>query len=183
MPRWTTMSPGTSVRETRSRVVPLRPPLPRDHDLDVCDPLAGDAPELRHRSRAQRGAAPRGEHRGEPLAVPRECGVTDRVDRAVDAVEPPVLGALADRARIEPEAAQLREGHQTVLVCREPRDQPIDRRGVRRLSPVEGRFVSHPGIVVASPRTDLPAIVTNVCRNLAALRSAACRPTSTGPKC
>ena len=79
--------------------------LARHDHLDVCDPLARDAPELRHRSRAQRGTLSGGEHPGEPLSLARQRPVADRVDRAVDAMQASLLDAFGHGTRVETQRA------------------------------------------------------------------------------
>jgi hypothetical protein len=52
--------------------------------------------------------------------------VADGVDRAVDAMQAPVLDALGHGTRIEAHGAQLIETNESVLGCRQPRDVMID---------------------------------------------------------
>jgi hypothetical protein len=108
-------------------VAPTAPRDPGDRDVDRAE-IGGEgeeAPKLGGALVAGRGALSTGEHGGEPAVLAAQGGVTDRVDAAVQTMEPAGLDAAGDLARREVRIEELREGDDAVLAAGEAGNRPI----------------------------------------------------------
>ena len=92
------------------------------------DHLAGDRPdpvERRRAPRAECGFGSAGEHGGHPPARLADAGVADRVDTAMQWMEPASLDPALDRTPGEAQLNQLASGGDAVLARGEPRDEEV----------------------------------------------------------
>lgn len=74
---------------------------------------------------ADDGAPATGHHGRERRRVASERAVTDRVDAAMDRMQPPPPDPVVDARGAEPEADELRAGHETALTRRQGGDPSV----------------------------------------------------------
>ena len=103
------------------------PAMARRDDVDAPRPRPAHAPEGGRGAVAQDGAVAGGEHRRHPPRLVPEGAMADRVDPAMQSMQPSCPGAVLDRARAEPDRAELPRGHHAVLAHRQRRDRLLDR--------------------------------------------------------
>jgi hypothetical protein len=90
------------------------------------EPAGPEQPKERAgRSVTQNGVRPASEHRRHPATVGTDERVTDRVDAAMDDVQPRGSEAMADCAPADSDFEQLRPRHDPMLASRDLGDAPI----------------------------------------------------------
>jgi hypothetical protein len=98
----------------------------RARSLDLTARRVADAPEGCCRPVAQCRAVGAGEDGRQPVAVPGECGMADRVHPAVQHMQAPGCDAAVDGIEGEAERPELSPCHDTVLRARMRRDGRVD---------------------------------------------------------
>src|SRR5918992_2882589 len=86
-------------------------------------------PELRRRAVTQYGSPVEREHSGHLQREGRRNRMPDEVDAAVQTVKAPGCKPVVDLPAAEPQANQLRSGHDAVLLCGETSNKGIDPLG------------------------------------------------------
>jgi hypothetical protein len=123
------LSPGPVLGAEPRGVVhpyPCPPVAPgRNRDLDRVREAGAEPPEPRRASVARHRIPPAGHDRCEAQAVAGQAGVTDRVDAAVDPVQPPGPQRPSDGARRVPQRPQLPRRNHSVLPLGDGGQAPV----------------------------------------------------------
>jgi len=120
-------------------------PRAGDGHVEAAAVVLEDAPQLRGGAMGECGAVPARQHGRQPPRVGRQRGVRDGVDASMQADQPAVSGAPADRRVGQPGRPHLRSADDAVLRRRQAGDHRVRRaRGdFFRLGRSYSPFVCH----------------------------------------